>query len=335
LKQPTILDVAERAGVSKSLVSLVMREPERVSEASRAAVLEAAAELGYRPNAVARSLVQRRTQVIGVVLSDLHNPFFADVADGIESAAAAAGYRTMLSSGFLDPARERSSMETLLELRVDALILMGSMMEIRDIEKVAKSLPVALVGRYTDSDLLDSVGVDDAVGARKAVDYLVGLGHSNIVHIHAGSAAGAPRRRAGYEEAMREHGLDLFIRSVAGDFTEAGGAKAMTELLQSGDIPTAVFAPNDFSALGAMDVIDSAGYAIPGDISLFGYDNLTISGLPRISMTTVGQPRTTLGEEAVHLVLERLNEERNVVRRMVVPPFLVIRSTTGPPPADA
>ncbi len=334
LKQPTILDVAERAGVSKSLVSLVMREPERVSEASRVAVLQAAKELGYRPNRVARSLVQQRTNVIGVVLSDLHNPFFADVADGIEAAAAASGYRTMLSSGFLDSKRERAATDTLLELRVDALILMGSMMEIEQIEDVASSLPVTLLGRYTESELVDTVGVDDAVGAREAIDFLVGLGHSNIVHIHAGTAAGAPRRRSGYEEAMREHGLERYVRCVPGDFTESGGAKAMTEILQ-GDVPTAVFAPNDFSALGAMDVIDSAGLRIPDDISLFGYDNLTIAGLPRISLTTVGQPRTALGEQAVHLVMERLNEGRDVARRVVAPPYLVIRSTTGPPRADS
>ncbi|MDJ0665143.1 MAG: LacI family DNA-binding transcriptional regulator [Acidimicrobiia bacterium] len=334
MKQPTILDVAERAGVSKSLVSLVMREPERVSEASRLAVLQAAKELGYRPNRVARSLVQQHTNVIGVVLSDLHNPFFADVADGIEAAAAASGYRTMLSSGFLDSTRERAATDTLLELRVDALILMGSMMEIEQIEDVASSLPVTLLGRYTESELVDTVGVDDAVGAREAVDFLVGLGHSNIVHIHAGSAAGAPRRRSGYETAMREHGLERYIRCVPGDFTESGGAKAMEEILQSGDLPTAVFAPNDFSALGAMDVVDSAGLRIPDDISLFGYDNLTIAGLPRISLTTVGQPRTTLGEQAVHLVLERLNEGRDVARRVVAPPYLVIRKTTGPPRVD-
>jgi len=333
LKQPTILDVAERAGVSKSLVSLVMRQPERVSEASRLAVLQAAKELGYRPNRVARSLVQQRTNVIGVVLSDLHNPFFADVADGIETAAATSGYRTMLSSGFLDPTRERAATDTLLEQRVDALILMGSMMEIEQIEYVGSLLPVTLVGRYTDSQSVDTVGVDDAVGAQEAIDYLVGLGHSNIVHIHAGTAAGAPRRRHGYETAMRAHGLERHIKCVPGDFTESGGAKAMTEILQGGDIPTAVFAPNDFSALGAMDVIDSAGLRIPEDISLFGYDNLAIAGLPRISLTTVGQPRTTLGEEAVHLVLERLNEDRNVTRRVVAPPYLVIRSTTGPPRA--
>ncbi len=334
VKQPTILDVAERAGVSKSLVSLVMREPERVSEVSLEAVLKAAEELGYRPNAVARSLVQQRSHVIGVVLSDLHNPFFADVTDGIESAAAVAGFRTIVASGFLDAARERSSLETLLEMRADALIIMGSMMDVETIEQVAASLPVTVLGRYTESTVLDSVGVDDAVGAQEAVDYLVGLGHTEIVHIHAGSASGSPRRRAGYEAAMRKNGLEQNIRSILGDFTETGGAKAMTEVLESGRVPTAVFAPNDFSALGAMQVIDSMGLSIPEDISLFGFDNLAIAGLPRISLTTVGQPRAKLGEEAVQLVLERLNEGRDVVRHVVVPPYLVIRSTTGPPRQD-
>ncbi len=331
MKQPTILDVAERAGVSKSLVSLVMREPDRVSEANRIAVLEAAEELGYRPNAVARSLVQQRTNVIGVVVSDLHNPFFADVADGVEAAANDAGYRAMLSSGYLDPKREWAALDTMLDLRVDALILMGTMMRTAKIERVASSLPVTLVGRHTRSTVVDSVGVDDAVGAQEAVEYLIGLGHSRIAYIHAGTAAGAPRRRKGYETAMKKNGLQDHIRLVKGDFTEAGGAKAMSEILHSGDISTAVFCPNDFSALGAMDVIDSSGFTIPGDISLFGYDNLSISGLPRIGLTTVGQPRTTLGEEAVHLVMERINEGRDVVRHVVVPPYLVIRDTTGPP----
>ena len=133
---------------------------------------------------------------------------------------------------------------------------------------------------------------------------------------------------------MKTNGLEQSIRSIQGDFTETGGAKAMTEVIESGKIPTAVFAPNDFSALGAMQVIDSVGLRIPEDISLFGFDNLAIAGLPRISLTTVGQPRTKLGEEAVQLVLERLNEGRDVVRHVVVPPYLVIRSTTGPPRQD-
>jgi DNA-binding LacI/PurR family transcriptional regulator len=331
VKQPTILDVADRAGVSKSLVSLVMREPERVSEASRLAVLEAAEELGYRPNAVARSLVQRRTMVIGAVVSDLHNPFFADVADGIEEAAYHRGYRAMLSSGFLDPKRERGAIETMLELRVDGLIMLGSMMKVSKIEKVADSLPVVLVGRHTRSSLLDSVGVDDSAGAREAVDHLVSLGHTKIAHIHAGRAAGAPRRRHGYENAMKRHGLADFIRVVKGDFTEAGGSRSMAEILESGDIPTAVFAPNDFAALGAMETIDKAGLAIPGDISLVGYDDLSLAALPRISLTTIGQPRADLGAQAVHLLLERLEDGRATARHIVVPPSLVVRGTTGRP----
>ena len=331
MKQPTILDVADRAGVSKSLVSLVMREPDRVSDASREAVLEAAEELGYRPNAVARSLVQRRTKVIGVILSDLHNPFFADVADGIEEAAFQNGYRAMLSSGFLDPKRERGAIDTMLELRVDGLIMLGSMMKVAKIEKVAVSLPVTLLGRHTRSKIVDSVGVDDSAGAQEAVDHLVAQGHRDIVHIEAGTAAGAPRRRSGYEKAMMRHGLADHIRLVRGDFTEGGGAIAMTEILESGNFPTAVFAPNDFAALGAMEAIDAAGLDIPGDISLVGYDNLALAALPRIGLTTIGQPRADLGREAVHLVLERLDEQRESARHVVVPPNLVVRATTGPP----
>jgi len=331
LKQPTILDVARRAGVSKSLVSLVMREPDRASDASRNAVLKAARELGYRPNAAARSLVQQRSHVLGVVLADLHNPFFADVADGVEAAATGAGFRTMLASGFLDPEREQSAMETLLELRIDALLSLGSMMDVEELEKIATSIPVCVVGRETDSNAFDVVGVDDAVGARDAVDYLIGLGHESIVHIHAGTAAGAPGRRAGYEQAMRAHGLERFIRTVEGDFTESGGARAMDEILDDGNLPTAVLAPNDYSALGAMDAIDSRGLSIPGDISLVGYDDLRISGLPRIALTTVGQPRAELGKQAVELVLDRVTGKRSKPRRRVAAPFLVVRKTTGPP----
>lgn len=331
MKQPTILDVAERAGVSKSLVSLVMREPDRVSDAGRATVLAAAAELGYRPNAVARSLVQRRTNVIGVIVADLHNPFYADVADGIEEEASRSGYRAMLSSGFRDPKREGGAIETMLELRVDGLILLGSMAKLSSIEEVAASIPVTLLGRQTRSKVVDSVAVDNSAGAQAAIDYLVAQGHTRITHIHAGTAAGSRRRRSGYEKAMRRHGLAKNIRLVEGAFTEAAGARAMSEILAGEETPTAVFAPNDIAAIGALETIDRAGLAVPGDISLVGYDNLALAALPRISLTTVGQPRADLGRQAVNLVLERLDEGRKSARHLVVPPDLVIRSTTGPP----
>ncbi len=321
--------------MSKSLVSLVMTDPDRVGEASREAVLKAAAELGYRPNAVARSLVQQRSGIVGVVISDLHNPFFADVADGIHAAASEYGLRALFSSGFLDPARERSAITTMLELRVDGLIVLGSRMKVASIERVASSLPVTLVGRHTRSKVLDSVGVDDIAGARAAVAHLADLGHSRIAHIHAGGAAGSPRRKRGYEKEMKARGLERHMRVISGDFTEEGGAKAMTELLAVESRPTAVFAPNDQAALGAMEVIDNAGLDIPGDISLVGFDDLTLAGLHRVSLTTVGQPRMDLGRQAMALLIERLDDGREEASHVTVPPNLVIRSTTGPPPKHA
>jgi DNA-binding LacI/PurR family transcriptional regulator len=238
----------------------------------------------------------------------------------------------MLSSGFLDPKRERGAIETMLELRVDGLIMLGSMMQVAKIERFAAALPVTVVGRHTRSKVVDSIGVDNSAGAQQAVDHLVELGHTRIAHIHAGAVGGSPRRRGGYERAMRRHGLEEHIRLVEGAFTEAGGTTAMNEILEAEDIPTAVFAPNDVAAIGAMEAIDAAGLAIPGDISLVGYDNLALAALPRIGLTTVGQPRVDLGRQAVGLVLERLDEGRERTRHVLIPPQLVVRSTTGPPP---
>lgn len=199
MKQPTILDVAERAGVSKSLVSLVMREPERVSDASREAVLRAAEELGYRPNAAARSLVQQRSHVIGVVLADLHNPFFADVSDGVETAAAEAGFRTMLASSYLDADREQSAMEMLLEMRIDALLSLGPMMEIEQLEKIADLIPVCVVGRHTTSSSFDTIAVDDTAGegSGRVPHRSRSQGHRTHPRRVRGGGAGAPHRLRG------------------------------------------------------------------------------------------------------------------------------------------
>jgi len=331
MNQPTILDVAARAGVSKSLVSLVMQGSPRVSDESRAAVLEAAAELGYRPNAVARSLVRRRSGTVGCILADLHNPFYADVADGIEEGAVAAGYRALLSSSFLDARREAVAVDTLLRLRVDGLILLGTMNEVQDITEAVQHVPTVLIGRKTDSPGLDSVCDDDATGAEAIVAHLVELGHRRIAHIHAASAAGSRGRRDGYERAMRRHGLEDHIRLVEGAFTEAGGHAAMKEIIATEDPPTAVFVANDFAAVGALDAIDESGLAVPGDISIAGYDNVSLARIGRISLTTVDQPRAEMGEIAVRLLLERLEGGRNEARHIVVAPHLVVRSTTGPP----
>jgi DNA-binding LacI/PurR family transcriptional regulator len=331
LKRPTIVDVAERAGVSKSLVSLVMRDSPRVGKDSRAAVLRVAAQLGYRPNAAARSLVRRSSGVFGCILSDLHNPFFADVADGIEEAAVAGGYRALLSAGFLSPAREASAVETLLQLQADGLIMLGPMMGSSAIEETARHLPVVVVGHQLRARSMDSVRNDDEAGSGAVVDHLVGLGHRRIVHIHAGSVGGSRGRRRGYEVAMARHGLATHIRSVRGAFTERGGQDAMGAIIETGALPTAVFVANDFAALGALEALDAAGLRVPQDVSVVGYDDITSSNSSRVALTTVAQPSVEMGQTAVKLLIERVKAGRTKARHIVLVPRLVVRATTAPP----
>jgi DNA-binding LacI/PurR family transcriptional regulator len=329
--RPTIVDVARRAGVSKSLVSLVMRGSPRVSDERRRAVERAARELGYRPNAVARSLVRRSSGVFGCIVSDLHNPFFADIADGIEEAAVRSGYRALLSAGFLDAGREAGAVETMLELQAEGLIMLGPMMGMARVEATARHIPLVVVGHKTRAMGLDSVRNDDEAGAAVAVDHLVELGHERIAHIHAGRAGGAPGRRRGYEQAMARHGLSAHVRSERGAFTVEGGQRAMQRLIDGDELPTAVFVANDFAALGALEALDSAGLAVPGDISVVGYDDIVIARSTRVALTTVAQPALEMGRTAVDLLVERVTQDRTAPRHIVMVPHLVVRGTTAPP----
>ena len=294
------------------------------------AVLDAAAELGYRPNAVARSLVQQRSHVIGVVVSDIHNPFYADIVDAIDARALDRTYRALFNTGKRVASQEVVALETLLQLRVDGVILGGPTVKVAAIEAAAGPVPVVLVARGTRSPRIDSVTTDDRKGAGLAVDHLVGLGHRDIAHIGAHGPV-AQSRRTGYEEAMRRHGLAANIRHVAGDWDEAGGATAMQRLLEDGEAPSAVFVANDFAAIGALQTLAAADLDVPGDISVVGYDNTSLAGLESVRLTTIDQPRAAMGAAAVDLLLERLEGGRTTPRRIVLAPSLVIRDSSASP----
>lgn len=331
-RRPTIDDVARHAGVSKSLVSLVVRGDRHVSPERRAAALRSVAELGYRPNAMARGLVQKRSRIVGVLVSDLNNPFFADVIAGIQTRARSLGYRVLMNTGDRIQQHEDEAIETLLQLRVDGLILGSPMMESAQVVRASKEVPVVVVGRPARAASVDSVADDDAAGALAAVRHCVSLGHRRIAHIDGGDGAGALERRRGYEEAMRTLKLQSEIAIGRGAFTEAGGYLGARELLERRPAPTAIFAGNDLAAIGALNAIEENGLRVPQDISLVGYDNTSLAAMRHLSLTTVHQPRHDIGQMAMDLLIERIRGVRVKPRRVVLAPTLVVRSTTAPPP---
>jgi DNA-binding LacI/PurR family transcriptional regulator len=331
--KPTITDVAQRAGVSKSLVSLVVRGSRHVSPERRRRVQEAAAAMGYRPNAMARGLVEQRSRILGVMVSDLHNLFFADVVEGIQEEAGRAGYRVLLNTGNRVAPQEDAAIEALLQLRVDGLVLAGSLLESRVIVEASREAAVVLVGRAARASSIDSVTNDDFAGAVAAVRHCASLGHRRIAHVDGGQGAGADARRRGYEQAMRRLRLARHLSVVPGSFTEEGGHAGALALLERDVRPTAIFAANDLAAIGALNAIEERGLRVPDDVSLIGYDNTSLAALRHISLTTVHQPRVEMGRLAVSTLLERLAGRRTRPRRAVLAPNLVVRGTTAPPPS--
>ncbi|GLY78726.1 LacI family DNA-binding transcriptional regulator [Actinoallomurus iriomotensis] len=327
--KPTIRNVAERAGVSKSLVSLVMRGSPHVSEHRRQAVLKAARELGYRPNAVARSLVEGRTRLIGALVADLHNPFFAEFLDGLQESLHGAGLRMLVGSGRWDPHFQAEAVEAFLEMRVDGLVLLSVVPD--SLKEAAKSVPVVVVGER-DVEGVDIVVDDDELGARLAVDHLVGLGHDRIAHIEGAPSTTAHYRRIGYESAMRSHRLDDRIIVEPGDFTEDGGYRAARKLLSRDPRPTAIFAPNDLVATGVLSAADELGLHVPEDISIVGYDNTHLAAIRHVSLTSVDQPRRDMGRVAAERLCARIDDPLRDTLQTLVVPHLVIRSTTGRAP---
>lgn len=322
-------DVAAKAGVSRALVSLVMRDSPRVSDQSRQKVLAAAAELGYRPNLWARNLASGQTQTVGVMLNDLHNPYFTEMAEGVAAAAAEANMQILITSGWQREAGEIEAIEALLNLRTDGIVLGGPRLSLEVLAQFAAQIPTVSVSTYGSPDSFDTVSNDEAFGGNLVVDHLVELGHERIAHINAGYAAGGPERRTGFVNAMMRHGLAPIV--VEGDFNETAGYEATGQLMGLQNPPTAIYAANDLAAVGVLARLQQLGVRVPQDISVVGYDDTLLAGTGAVSLTTLHQPRQLLGRRATELLLERI-AGRTEVRHELLEPRLVARSTTGQAP---
>lgn len=329
MKHPTMEDVAREAGVSRALVSLVFRGSPRVSQGRRTLVMEAAERLGYRPNAMARGLASRARTTVGVLIKDLHNPFFAEIVDGIEVVAESEGMQLLLGHGGRTN-RELAVLDSLLEFRPAGLILLSPDAPSASIAELVGGLPVLVVGRPVRQRGMDTVVNDDALGAALAVEHLAGLGHRRIAHISGGEHAGGRQRVRGYTAAMTALGLERHLRIIDGEFTEQDGVEAASRFVAEG-LPTAVTCANDLVALGLLAGFADAGVRVPDDVSVVGYDNTALARMRHVDLTTIDQPRHEMGQLALTTLMERISGERTRSVMHKTNPTLIARRTSAPP----
>jgi DNA-binding LacI/PurR family transcriptional regulator len=326
-RRPTLEDVGARAGVSRALASRVIRGAPGASAQARERVVTAAAELGYRPDTRARLLAQRSSQSLGVVFGMQH-AFHAALVDGLYDAAEAGGYELVLSAR--TPSHDEGrAVETLLDYRCEALILLGSETRSPWLAAVAAGLPVIVVGGRVRDPAIDVIRSADPDGMRQAIDHLVALGHRQIVHVDGGHGLTSADRRRGYRTAMRRHGLAEHGRIIPGGEAEESGAAAAQQILDEGALPTAVVAYNDDCAVGVLDALVRAGVDVPADMSVVGYDDTWIARLSHINLTTVGQNAPRMANLTVERAVARLAGEDVADREVILPPHLIVRGTTG------
>jgi DNA-binding LacI/PurR family transcriptional regulator len=331
MSRPTLDDIAKQAGVSRALVSMTLRGIPGAGDDTRRTILDVADRLGYVPNAAARNLASRSSKAIGVLLGELHNPFFADVVDGLTGPFEASGFHVLMGTGLHQPRAERSMLETFRSYGMEGVVLIGPQLDEHSIERFASQVPTVVIGRALRSEHVDVIVNDDRRGAAIATQHLFDLGHRDIAHLDGGTGPGAALRRRGYTDAMRRLGLLQFARVVGGGFTAADAAAGIDELLAV-RAPTAVFAANDVVAIGALERFAGLGLSVPDDVSVIGYDNTSLATQLRIGLSSIDQPREQMGQLAAALLNERF-AGRTLAAKHVLLPTLVQRSSTAPAPA--
>jgi LacI family transcriptional regulator, galactose operon repressor len=326
----TIADVATRAQVSTTTVSHVLSGHRPVAPATRERVERAIAELGYRPDGVARSLRTHRSHLVSLIVPNIANPYYTALARGLDRGLEAAGYRVVICNTEGDPAREYEFVADMCDRRVDGIVLDSFSASEASIRQVTgRGVPVVWIGAETvDHPGVDTVKADDERGAYEATAHLMTAGRRHIAMIEGTPGSGTPRND-GYRRALDDAGADVDRRLIAhGEWTREGGARAMTALLER-TRPDAVFCANDLMAIGALDVLRELGRRVPDDVALAGFDDIDAASMVSPPLTTVANPADGTGSEAARLLSDRMiGGYEGAPQHVVLPCTLVVRASS-------
>lgn len=324
-RRPTLVDVAKEAGVSRALVSIVMRDAAGASAATRERVLAAAQKLGYRPDSRARLLRSSRTRLLGVSFT-ASQAFHAEIIDAAYAAATLRGYELALSAVSAGRPEKRAA-DALLDWGCEALILISPTLGNQELARYANRAPVVSLLRDDVGEPVDSVSSDDRAGIRIAVEHLTGLGHRRIAHVDGGAAVSADIRRTAFRNEMDRLGLEPLV--IPGGPTEEDGIMAGRHLAES--MPTAVIAFNDRAALGVLESLRNGGRTVPSDVSVLGYDDSHFARLSYVQLSSISQDGAALAAAGVDRAIERAEGSASP-SHLVRAPHLVARRTTAPAP---
>ncbi len=327
----TIRDVAARADVSVATVSHVINNTRYVTPELRERVLAAMHELDYEPNLVARGLRSNRTNLVALVIPDISNPYFPELARGVQDVANQQGYVTVLGNTDRDTSQERRILSILSRQRVEGIILNPAGVTAEELLPIqAGGVPIVIFGHQIAHPAFDTVMIDDCQASRDIVNHLIARGHRLIAHLGSPRPNSGRLRYEGYAQALQEHGLTPHPDLVTeGPWTQTGGYAAMNTLLQRRPLPTAVFAANDLMAIGAMLAIHAAKLRIPDDIAVAGFDNIDQATCVTPALTTVHQPKYDMGKKLAETLFCRLRKEAPAEpQRIVLPYHLEIRAST-------
>ena len=327
----TIKDVAKLAGVSVSTVSRVLNTSGYVEKTTEERVMAAIKQLNYKPSQIARGLVSKKTKTFGLVLPDINNPFFPEVARGAEDEASLHGYNIMLCNSDWDVQKEKMYINILLEKCVDGIILVGSRLGDEYLKEIVPTLdtPVVLLDRTSALDV-HSLSTNNILGGYLATKHLIDQGYQTIAHISGPlQSRSAQQRLTGYRKALTEHNRAYDVVLVTeGDYRIGGGTVGMQRLLRLNTVPDAIFCANDLMAIGALEVLNDANIKVPEQVALVGYDGIHLCKYVYPKLTTVRQPTYEMGRKAVHVILKNLTQDEITYQHIELDPELQIRESS-------